>query len=358
MADDANATDANEEASVDVADSDDDPATEQLLALSELLLQATSEAETIEHRLARSAPSSDSLKELASSIPVLNGDVDRLQVRVDAVAAGTEGARKRRRELTEQAHVLSERVQVLPGRLAEVVTSTSATHKEAGNGHFKRGEYDAAIKCYTEAISVDRKNATFFSNRSACYQARAMWQQAAADARECLALDVSFVKGYLHLVKSLLRLPSGLDEAARVLSSAPMALAGHADLQALSSSVQAELKAAGNTALKQGQHDAAIKLYTQCIALDATQPVYFSNRSAVHQAKRAWREAAADARQCIKLDRAFVKGHLRTSPAPRTSHARHGSERRRDRPCVPQTSPRRCWRRRTRKRPSWLCRQG
>ena len=81
----------------------------------------------------------------------------------------------------------------------------------------------------------------------------------------------------------------------KTLQSAPLSLREHTDLAAVAATVQAEVKAAGNAAFKGGRHDEAIGLYTTLIALDPSQPVFLSNRSAAYQAKRMWREAAADA---------------------------------------------------------------
>ena len=58
-------------------------------------------------------------------------------------------------------------------RLAARVSSTAETHKLAGNAKFKAGEYEAAARCYSEAIAVDRTQPTFFTNRAACHRARA-----------------------------------------------------------------------------------------------------------------------------------------------------------------------------------------
>ena len=46
----------------------------------------------------------------------------------------------------------------------------------------------------------------YYANRSAAYQARVEWQQAEADARECLSLDVNYLKGYTFLIKAQLAL--------------------------------------------------------------------------------------------------------------------------------------------------------
>jgi stress-induced-phosphoprotein 1 len=70
--------------------------------------------------------------------------------------------------------------------------------KAEGNAFFKAKEYEKAIEKYTEAISQDDTDVTFFSNRSACYAAIEEWQKAADDGRQCIILDKNFVKGYFR----------------------------------------------------------------------------------------------------------------------------------------------------------------
>ena len=173
-ADAADAADVSDPAAV--ADAVDSGAAELLHSLSELLHQAASDLEAIDSRLRAKAPvPTASLREVATSIPVLDGNVNRLQLRVDAVEVGSEELRAQRRALAEQATALSERLQGLPAALAAVVESTANAHKEAGNAHFKRGDYKAAIDCYSAAIGADRKSAVYFSNRCACYMAQGNW---------------------------------------------------------------------------------------------------------------------------------------------------------------------------------------
>ena len=54
--------------------------------------------------------------------------------------------------------------------LAARVSSAAEAHKLAGNAKFKAGEYEAAARCYSEAIAVDRTQPTFFTNRAACHR--------------------------------------------------------------------------------------------------------------------------------------------------------------------------------------------
>lgn len=50
-----------------------------------------------------------------------------------------------------------------------------------------------------------------------------------------------------------------------------------------SQNAAADKKTQGNTSFKNGENAKAIRLYSEAVALDATNPVYLSNRSACHQ---------------------------------------------------------------------------
>ena len=250
------------------------------------------------------------LRELATNIPVLDGRVSKLMTAIDAVAVDDDDARSKRRTLVEAAHALSERVHELPPLLAARVSSAAETHKLAGNAKFKAGEYEAAARCYSEAIAVDRTQPTFFTNRAACHRARSRWSDAVDDARQALTLDVNSPKGYTLLIKSLLDLQRPADAAAALQSAPQQLVQQHAELSQLAPAVTDALKAAGNAALKAAKHDDALKMYTLAISLDGSNPVFYSNRSAVHQARRSWKEALADAQQAIKVDKTFAKAYL------------------------------------------------
>lgn len=303
-------------------------ASESLLACAEVVLRAESDVAHVKEELAKESLEPATLRDLSSRIPVVFGNVSRLETRVDAVSVGLSAsaaageARAKRKALIERSAALAEEVQSLLPVLAVRVSEVAEARKAAGNAHFKTGAYEKASSCYTDAVSVDRisdgaRNAVYLSNRCACYMALERWHEAAADAREALSLDAGSVKGYNYLAKCMLRLGKARD-AATALSSAPLALLGSiADLAATSKTVQDELKSAGNAAFKAGRHGEAEENYTLAIALDGGSPVYYSNRSAVYQARRQWHEAAADASKCIKLDPLFVKGSLLPPPGPR-----------------------------------------
>lgn len=74
-------------------------------------------------------------------------------------------------------------------------------------------------------------------------------------------------------------------------------------------------KAAGNGFFKEKSYAEAIEQYGKAIACDANDVTFFSNRSACHAALGNWQEAADDGRQCIMIDKNFVKGYFRAGLA-------------------------------------------
>jgi tetratricopeptide (TPR) repeat protein len=85
-----------------------------------------------------------------------------------------------------------------------------------GNAAFGAKEYRQAIQHYTDAIRLDSTNHVFYSNRSACYCGLQQWSKAAADAKECIRLDPTFVKGYYRLVTAQVELQDYTGAAATI----------------------------------------------------------------------------------------------------------------------------------------------
>lgn len=80
--------------------------------------------------------------------------------------------------------------------------------------------------------------------------------------------------------------------------------------------VQADkLKQSGNALMSSKKYDEAIDAYTQAIALDPKNPVYFSNRAAAHTSKGDHLSAVGDAEQAISVDPKFVKAYHRLGHA-------------------------------------------
>jgi small glutamine-rich tetratricopeptide repeat-containing protein alpha len=57
--------------------------------------------------------------------------------------------------------------------------------------------------------------------------------------------------------------------------------------------------------------DQAVDSYTQAIALDPTNVVYYSNRAAAHSSKGDHMSAVTDAEKAIQLNPSFIKAYSR-----------------------------------------------
>ncbi|CAH8355853.1 unnamed protein product [Eruca vesicaria subsp. sativa] len=70
--------------------------------------------------------------------------------------------------------------------------------KEKGNQAFKEKQWQKAIGLYSEAIKLNDKNGTYYSNRAAAYLELGSFRQAEADCTKALTLDKKNIKAYLR----------------------------------------------------------------------------------------------------------------------------------------------------------------
>lgn len=71
----------------------------------------------------------------------------------------------------------------------------------------------------------------------------------------------------------------------------------------------------GNNFFKAKDYRNAIIKYSEAIEADPTDVTFFSNRSACYAALEEWEQAAEDGKQCIIINRSFVKGYFRAGLA-------------------------------------------
>jgi stress-induced-phosphoprotein 1 len=96
--------------------------------------------------------------------------------------------------------------------------------RSEGNQFFKTGDYKNAIIKYGEAIAIDPSQTAYWSNRSASHAGLNQWEEARDDAKQCITVDKSFVKGYFRLAtaqKALNDLEGARDTLNRGLSVEP-----------------------------------------------------------------------------------------------------------------------------------------
>ncbi|KXN83637.1 Small glutamine-rich tetratricopeptide repeat-containing protein 2 [Leucoagaricus sp. SymC.cos] len=76
-----------------------------------------------------------------------------------------------------------------------------------------------------------------------------------------------------------------------------------------------KLKQEGNILMTAKKYDEAIETYTKAIALDGTNPVYYSNRAAAYSSKGDHLSAIGDANKAIEMNPEFLKGYNRLGHA-------------------------------------------
>lgn len=91
--------------------------------------------------------------------------------------------------------------------------------KEQGNRYFNLFKYEEAANCYTKAITKNRTQPHYFTNRALCYLKLKRWEASCQDCRQALEIDASLVKGHFFLGLALLELEH-FDEAVKHLQRA------------------------------------------------------------------------------------------------------------------------------------------
>ena len=69
---------------------------------------------------------------------------------------------------------------------------------QEANGYFKERYYRKAIGGYTEAIELNPKDKTFYSNRAAAYMKLNLYAEAAEDCESATKIDPKFAKVPTH----------------------------------------------------------------------------------------------------------------------------------------------------------------
>lgn len=205
-------------------------------------------------------------------------------------------------KFAHQALLLIDQLDDSSKDVLDLKLQTSAGAKDQGNKYFKEGNFDDALEYYKLAIDLDPDNYILYSNRSACYQSKRMWQEAIGDARTVIDLNGAFAKGYIHLARSQIQLKL-LEDAKSTIQSAYTQLESSPGWSTLRSqfddlsreistkitssqnSVQDKVKAEtfktkGNQLYQQGSYQDAIRSYSQAIAVCPSEGLYYGNRAA------------------------------------------------------------------------------
>jgi tetratricopeptide (TPR) repeat protein len=95
---------------------------------------------------------------------------------------------------------------------------------DRGNAHFNSGEYDDAIKAYTEAISLYPGLTDAYHNRGLSYYKKGKYEEAAADFSKVISRDPANVQAYNNRALAYLKLgqyENAINDYTKVISMTP-----------------------------------------------------------------------------------------------------------------------------------------
>ncbi|XP_068573742.1 RNA polymerase II-associated protein 3-like [Cebidichthys violaceus] len=86
---------------------------------------------------------------------------------------------------------------------AEELAKRSRELAGLGNRLAASGQYEAAVKCFTDAIKYNPKEFKLFGNRSLCYERMQQYENALRDADLALSMEPNWIKGLFRKGKAL-----------------------------------------------------------------------------------------------------------------------------------------------------------
>ncbi|XP_054168909.1 RNA polymerase II-associated protein 3-like [Oppia nitens] len=109
-------------------------------------------------------------------------------------------------------------------------------HKDIGNKHFKSGNIDESINCYTKAIDLFDSNVLIFCNRAMAYLKKQRPLEALDDCNKALEIDSKCIKAIYRRAmanKCLYRYLAAIDDFKQVLGLDPDNKEAKRELQAI-----------------------------------------------------------------------------------------------------------------------------
>lgn len=93
--------------------------------------------------------------------------------------------------------------------------SIAEEKKNTGNAEYKAQNYQAALRLYTDAVSLCPENPAYLGNRAACLMMIGDYKRALSDAKKSTQLDPNFEKGFMRAAKCCLLMGDmvGTDQA-------------------------------------------------------------------------------------------------------------------------------------------------
>ena len=83
----------------------------------------------------------------------------------------------------------------------ETLTDKAEQYKNKGNDEFKKGQFNAAINFYSDAIECDPNEPAYYTNRAIAYIKLEKFLMAKQDCQRALSINPNFAKAFNRLSK-------------------------------------------------------------------------------------------------------------------------------------------------------------
>ena len=156
---------------------------------------------------------------------------------------------------------------------------------------YKKGQYDLAIKDYSEAIRLKPSNAVCYDNRGDAYMKQGQYDLAIADYSEAIKLDPDSAayyndRGFAYYKKG----------------QYDLAIKDYSEAIKLKPDSTTYYNNRGNAYYNKGQYDLAIKDYSEVIKLNPDSAICYNNRGFAYYTIGQYDLAIADYSEAIKLN--------------------------------------------------------
>jgi len=212
----------------------------------------------------------------------------------------------------------------------------SVLAKEAGNAHYKKREFEEALRCYDESISLDSANGSAYLNRTSVLFEQGKMEECEAELNALLdkyenkvIKTPDFVllskiltrKGEIHqrqgkyssaieFFQSALRENRNADTLKKLNACEKEKKETEAAAY-IDPELSLEAKNRGNELFKLNEYPEAVQEYTEAIKRNPKEHTCYSNRAAAYMKLAAYDDAVKDCEACLSIEPTFLKAMIR-----------------------------------------------
>jgi stress-induced-phosphoprotein 1 len=262
-----------------------------------------------------------------------NDDQEDDQARTERMRQQKQAEEEEKKRREEEEERVRRENETPEERAARESKERAAECKERGNAHYKKKEFDMALKAYDEAVALDAANMTYHLNKASVYLEM-------KDLEHCLqACDQAIEVGrqnhasYESIAKALERRGNAyfkhdmVEDALREYKRAQIEFRSseiedkirkcerlvkqHKEKEYVDPAKAVEAKERGNAKFKAGDFAGSVTEYSEAILRDPACAVYRVNRAAALTKLTDFGRALEDAEKACELDPKYIKAYAR-----------------------------------------------